>query len=305
VSSTATPPVRLQRHSRWQADATLAFVAFIWGSTFVVVKHALADVSTLYFLFLRFSLASLCLVALFAPAFRKMPWREIGHGLGCGAMAGLFLWLGYILQTVGLKYTSAGNSGFLTGLYIVLVPLLGSAVLRRRPAGREIAGIVIATGGMVVMTLPALAANFSMNRGDLLTLGCAVAFSFHLLAVGYYSQRRKTEALALGQIACAAILSGLSLGFEPLQVKWSRAVWIAILLTAVFATAAAFALQTWAQRYTTPTRTALIFALEPVVALVTAVSLGGEALTWYAVAGGALILAGILAVELKPAAAVS
>jgi drug/metabolite transporter (DMT)-like permease len=86
-------------------------------------------------------------------------------------------------------------------------------------------------------------------------------------------------------------------------VVWSRAVWIAIGLTAIFATAAAFALQTWAQRYTTPTRTALIFALEPVVALVTAVALGGEALTVYAVAGGALILAGILAVELKPATA--
>jgi drug/metabolite transporter (DMT)-like permease len=292
----------MHHHSRWQADAALVFVALIWGSTFVVVKNALADVSTIYFLFLRFSLASLCLLALFAPAFRKMPWRDIGKGLGGGTIAGLFLWLGYILQTVGLKYTSAGNSGFLTGLYIVLVPLIGSAFLRKRPTGREITGVAIATGGMVVMTLPSLAANFTLNFGDLLTLACAVAFSFHLLTVGYYSQRLKTEALALGQIGCAAILSGLSLGLEPLHVKWSRAVWVAVVLTAVFATALAFALQTWAQRYTTATRTALIFALEPVVALVTAVSLGGETLTLHAVAGGALILVGILAVELKPAA---
>jgi len=292
----------MHHHSRWQADAALVFVALIWGSTFVVVKNALADVSTIYFLFLRFSLASLCLLALFAPAFRKMPWRDIGKGLGGGTIAGLFLWLGYILQTVGLKYTSAGNSGFLTGLYIVLVPLIGSAFLRKRPTGREITGVAIATGGMVVMTLPSLAANFTLNFGDLLTLACAVAFSFHLLTVGYYSQRLKTEALALGQIGCAAILSGLSLGLEPLHVKWSRAVWVAVVLTAVFATALAFALQTWAQRYTTATRTALIFALEPVVALVTAVSLGGETLTLHAAAGGALILVGILAVELKPAA---
>jgi drug/metabolite transporter (DMT)-like permease len=303
LSSSATQTAPIQQHSHWQADAALAVVAVIWGSTFVVVKQALADVSTLYFLFLRFSLASVCLLVLFAPAFRKMAWREIGQGLGAGAMAGLFLWLGYILQTVGLKYTTAGNSGFLTGLYIVLVPLIGAAVLRKRPSGREILGIAVATGGMVVMTLPSLLQNFSMNRGDLLTVGCAVAFAFHLLTVGHYSQRRRTEALALGQIAFAAVLSGLSLHLEPLHVVWSRAVWIAILLTSIFATAAAFALQTWAQRYTTPTRTALIFALEPVVALVTAVSLGGEALTLYAVAGGALILAGILAVELKPAAA--
>jgi drug/metabolite transporter (DMT)-like permease len=276
-------------------------VAIIWGSTFVVVKRALADISTLYFLFLRFAMASGCLALLFAPAFRKMERREIQRGLRGGAMAGLFLWLGYILQTVGLKYTSAGNSGFLTGLYIVLVPVIGAAIFRRRPGGWEIAGISAATAGMVVMTLPSLAANFQMNRGDLLTLACAVAFACHLLTVGYYSQRERTEAVALGQIACAAILSGLALTFEPARAQWSRAVWLALALTAVFATAAAFALQTWAQRYTTATRTALIFALEPVVALVAAVFWGGEALTVYAVAGGALILTGILAVELKGA----
>lgn len=301
MSSAATQPARLQHHSRWQADAALLFVAFIWGSTFVIVKHALADITTLYFLFLRFSLASLCLLVLFAPAFRKMARRDIGLGFGGGVVAGLFLWLGYILQTVGLKYTTAGNSGFLTGLYIVLVPLIGGAILRKRPTGRETLGIAMATAGMVVMTLPSLA-HFSMNRGDLFTIGCALAFAFHLLMVGHYSQHLKTQPLALGQIACAAVLSGLSLRLEPRHVTWSRAVWIAILLTAIFATAIAFALQTWAQRYTTATRTALIFALEPVVALATAVTVGGETLTLYAVGGGALILTGILTVELKPAA---
>jgi drug/metabolite transporter (DMT)-like permease len=303
VSSAATQRVPTQHHARWQAEAALALVAVIWGSTFVVVKQALGDISTLYFLFLRFSLASICLLLLFANSFRKMPWLEIRRGLGGGAIAGLFLWLGYILQTVGLKYTSAGNSGFLTGLYIVLVPLMGSLIFRKRPGGREIAGIAIAVLGMVVMTLPSLLAEFRMNRGDVLTLACALAFSFHLLIVGHYSQRHRTEALALGQIACAAGLSGLSLAIEPPHAVWSRGVVFAIVLTAVFATALAFALQTWGQRYTSPTRTALIFALEPVVALATAVSLGGELLTVYNLAGGALILAGILAVELKTAAA--
>lgn len=300
MSSTAAQPVQTKHHSRWQADAALAFVAIIWGSTFVTVKQALGDISTVYFLFLRFSLATVCMLALFFPAFRKMASREIAAGLGSGAIAGLFLWMGFILQTLGLKFTTAGNSGFLTGLYIVLVPLIGAAVLRKRPTGREILGIAIATAGMLVMTLPSIAANFTMNRGDLLTIACAVSFAFHLLMVGHYSQRCRTEALALGQIACAAILSGCSLTLEPPHVLWSRAVITAILLTAILATAVAFALQTWAQRYTTPTRTALIFALEPVIALVTAVLLGGEPLTLYALAGGALILAGILAVELKP-----
>jgi drug/metabolite transporter (DMT)-like permease len=279
----------------------LALVAFIWGSTFVIVKQALPDVSTVYFLFLRFSLASVCMFILFAAAFRKMTRRELWSGLGAGALAGVFLWLGFILQTLGLKYTTAGNSGFLTGLYIVLVPIIGAAILRKRPTSLEIAGIGVAAAGMVVMTFPSLAANFNMNRGDLLTIGCAVAFAFHLLTVGYYSQRRKTEALALGQVACAALLSGCSLRLEPLHIVWNHAVILALLVTAIFATAAAFAIQTWAQRYTTPTRTALIFSLEPVIALVTAVVAGGETVTAYAIAGGALILTGILAVELKHA----
>jgi drug/metabolite transporter (DMT)-like permease len=213
-------------------------------------------------------------------------------------VAGLFLWLGYILQTVGLKYTTAGNSGFLTGLYIVLVPLIGAAIFRKKPGRREVIGIAAATLGMIVMTLPSIAANLRMNRGDLLTVGCAVAFAFHLLILGYFSQRERTEAVALGQIGCAAVLSAISLGIEPPHAVWSRAVVLAIVLTAIFATAVAFALQTWGQRYTTAARTALIFALEPVVALATAVALGGETLTIYAVAGGALILAGILTVEL-------
>jgi drug/metabolite transporter (DMT)-like permease len=287
--------------ARWQADLALAVVAVIWGCTFVVVKQALADISTIYFLFLRFAMASVGMALLFSPGFRRMHWREIGRGLGAGAIAGLFLWLGYILQTIGLKYTSAGNSGFLTGLYIVLVPPIGAVIFRRRPGAREIAGILIAALGMVVMTLPWIESNFHMNSGDMLTLACAVAFALHLLTVGYYSQRERTEALALGQIACAAILSGCALTVEPPRAVWNRAVWLALALTAVFATTAAFALQTWAQRYTTATRTALIFALEPVVALLAAVSFGREPLTVYAVAGGALILAGILTVELKPA----
>jgi drug/metabolite transporter (DMT)-like permease len=143
-----------------------------------------------------------------------------------------------------------------------------------------------------------------MNRGDLLTVGCAIVFAIHLLVLGYFSKRESFQAVALGQIACSAVLSTASLAVEPPQARWSPQVVFAIVLTAIFATAVAFALQTWGQKYTTPTRTALIFALEPVVALATAVAVGGEQLTVSALAGGALILGGILAVELKPAAQV-
>jgi drug/metabolite transporter (DMT)-like permease len=254
----------------------------------------------MYFLAVRFAIASACMLAIFLPAFRRAPRDEIWRGLRGGCAAGVFLWLGYVLQTFGLKYTSAGNSGFLTGLYIVLVPLISAAVFQRWPQGREMIGIAIATSGMIVMTIPGLDVHWRMNRGDLLTVGCAVAFAVHLLVLGYFSQREFFPAVALAQIVCTAALSGISLLIEPPQAHWSGAVISAICITAVFATATAFALQTWAQQYTTATRTALIFALEPVFALAVAVSVGGEALTAAAVVGGTLILAGILAVELKP-----
>ncbi len=287
--------------ARWQADLALAIVALIWGVTFVVVKRALHEISTMYFLAVRFGLASLCMLLMFSGAFRSADRGAISKGIRGGGVAGIFLWLGYILQTFGLKYTTAGNSGFLTGLYIVLVPLISAAVYRRLPQTRELIGILIATGGMALLMIPASKGEFEMNRGDLLTIGCAGAFAIHLLVLGYYSQRERFEAVALGQIVCAAGLSTISLFADPPKAIWSGAVIFAVVLTAIFATAIAFALQTWGQQYTTPTRTALIFALEPVFALATAVLVGGENLTLAAVCGGGLILIGILAVELKPA----
>jgi drug/metabolite transporter (DMT)-like permease len=287
----ATPP-------RWQADLALAFVALIWGTTFVVVKAALAEISTVLFLAIRFSVAALFMALLFSRSFRLTPRAQVWAGLRGGATAGIFLWTGYMLQTYGLKYTAAGKSGFLTGLYIVLVPLISAVVYRRMPQLSEVTGILLATAGMVLLAAPTL--QWRMNAGDLLTIGCAVAFAFHLLVLGYHSQREQFEAVALGQIASAAVLSALSLLAEPPRVLWSAKVVFALLLTSVFATALAFALQTWGQQFTSASRAALIFALEPVFSLVTAVTLGGEEFTRLSVLGGGLILGGILLVELKP-----
>jgi len=289
--------------ARWRADSALAFVALIWGATFVVVKQALLGISTVYFLSLRFWLASLIMAVLFWRPLRRAPAKDVLRGLQGGAFAGVFLWGGYLLQTFGLKYTTAGKSGFLTGLYIALVPVIGAIVYRRWPQVSEVLGILCAVVGMAVMTLPSLGSHGSLldvNRGDLLTIGCAVVFSFHLLLLGYYSQRARYEAVALGQILCAAVLSTVALLVEPPHASWNGQIVFALGLTSLFATALAFALQTWGQQYTSATRTALIFALEPVFALATAVAVGGEALTLAAILGGAFILGGIILVELKP-----
>lgn len=289
--------------ARWQADLALALVALIWGVTFVVVKRALGEITTMYFLAIRFSLASLCLLLIFFPALRAAGPLAVWRGLKGGVTAGLFLWLGYTLQTFGLRYTTAGKSGFLTGFYIVLVPLFGAIFFRRRPRLGEVAGILVASFGIALLTMPSIHGAFRMNRGDLLTIGCAVVYALHLLVLGHFSQRERVEPVALGQLACTAVLSVFSLPFDPPKAVWSAAVLFAIVLTAVFATAVAFAFQTWGQKHTTAERTALIFALEPVFAMAAAVTLGGERLTLLACAGCALILAGILAVDLKPARA--
>lgn len=283
---------------RWRADLSLAVVALIWGTTFVVVKSALAEISAVLFLALRFGLASLCMAALFARPLRRISSAEVLSGLRGGVLAGIFLWSGYMLQTFGLKYTTAGKSGFITGLYIVLVPLIGAVLYRRVPRLAELLGILIAAAGLVLLTLPSL--ELRINLGDALTLGSAVAFAIHLVVLGHYAQRERFEAVALGQIVGAALLSSLVLAAEPPRVHWSVPVIVAIVLTGVFGTAAAFAIQTWAQRFTSATRTAIIFALEPVFALLTAVALGGEAVTAAGIVGGGLILAGIVLVELKP-----
>ena len=297
----AEPPKLLKAatQSHWKADGALLVVALMWGTTFVIVKAALAEISTFYFLALRFSLATIFMLPLLLPVWRHERGR-IWPGLRSGAIAGMFLWLGYVLQTFGLRYTTAGNSGFLTGLYVPLVPIIGAVVYRRKPQWAELIGIIVAAIGMAVIMAPPLNGRFQFNKGDVLTLACAIAFAFHLLTLSYFSSRHAFGAVAVGQIASTALLSFAALPFEPTRASWNGAVVGAILVTGIFATALAFTLQTWAQQYASVTRTAVILSLEPVFALATAILSGSQALTRAALIGGSFILAGILVVELKP-----
>ncbi len=285
--------------SKPAADAALMLLALIWGGTFVVVKAALHDTSVMCFLALRFGVASLCMLLLFGNTFRAMPRRQLWCGLRGGFLAGFLLWLGFAFQTWGLERTTAGNSGFLTGLYIVLVPLLSAVGFRRWPKTVELAGIALASVGIVLLTAPPSLHSFRLNFGDVLTIGCAIVFAVHLLVLGYFSQRERFEVVATGQIICTCLISAAALSFEPPRIVWGPRVVIAVLVTGLLATALGFGLQTWAQKYTSPTRTAVILSLEPVFAYGTAVGFAGEPLTFRSVLGGGLILAGILAVELR------
>jgi drug/metabolite transporter (DMT)-like permease len=283
-----------------QPEILLVLVALIWGATFVLVKRALEDVSTLLFLAIRFTLAAVCLALMLGSKARATEdWRR---DLGGGVLAGMCLFTGYVLQTLGLKYTTPSKAGFLTGMYIPLVPVMGAMVYRKMPRRMEAAGIVAAAAGMTLMTLPGGEAG--INRGDMLVAGCAAAYAMHILVLGHFTPRGNVSFLAVTQIATAAVLSLAVCGWaEPVRWRPGAAVWIAVGVTGILATAVAFAVQTWAQRYTSATRTALIFALEPVFAWLTSFAVAGELLTRRATLGAGMILAGILAVEWKHDAA--
>lgn len=282
----------------WQADLALVATALIWGATFVLVKQALEDVSTLLFLSLRFTLATAALGVVFRP----LPSKLAGGRalLGGGVLAGSCLFSGYVLQTVGLRYTSASKSAFLTGLSIVMVPLLGALVRGKAPRRREALGVAAATAGMGLMTLEGDLPG--VNIGDVLTVCCAVGFAAHILVVGHYAPRLSFQGLSLMQVATAAALATGSFWWVEMPViRWRAGVAAALVVTGLLATALAFSIQAWAQQYTTPTRTALIFALEPVFAWLTSFLVAGEVLSLRASLGALLILGGILLVELKPA----
>ena len=282
---------------RKAAEAALVFNTIIWGSTFVLVKAALDDVSPLMFLAVRFSLATVVLLAGFhhAKPFRDISWKA----LGVGALIGTFLFAGYALQTIGLRFTTPPKSAFITGLNSVLVPLIAALVYRIRPQVSEVAGLIVATAGLGLMTLEHGVGP--VGRGDALTFFCAIGFAAHIVTLGHFSEQMKFELLSVAQVGTSAVWA-LSLFWwaETPHLVWRPAVLWAILITGIFATAVAFSIQAWAQRYTTPSRTALIYTLEPLFAWLTSFVLMGEGLSGRAAAGAVLIMGGVILVELKP-----
>ena len=291
---------------RARAEAALLFNTLLWGSTFVLVKQALNDISTLLFLAMRFSLATAALVPLVVRAHgphgsaaQCASPPSLAKQLSAGALCGTFLFSGYILQTLGLRLTTPPKSAFLTGLTSVMVPFGAALVYKIRPQVSEVVGVMLATAGLALMTLNA--PTGAMNPGDLLTVLCAVGFAAHIVTLGHFSERMRFEILSIAQVGAAAAWSlGLMWVVESPRAEWRPGVVWTVVITGLLATALAFTIQAWAMQYTTSTRTALIYMFEPVVAWATSFWLVGEGLSARAAGGAALILLGILMVELKP-----
>ncbi|MBM3737216.1 MAG: DMT family transporter [Acidobacteria bacterium] len=274
-----------------RAELALAGITLIWGVSFTLVKGALDHAPPFEFLAIRFALATAILIVIPRPPGRY-PVRE-------GLAAGVLLAVSYFLQTFGLHYTTPAKSAFLTSLSVVLVPLASMLVYRNRPGAFEASGIGIAIVGMGLLTLPPGGLSLgTLNRGDLLTAGCAATFAGHILAVGHWAPRVEPVPFILLQTATVTGLSLLAMGSEQ-PVQWTARLLVAILVTGALCTVVAYLVQTWAQKRTSATRTAMIFALEPVAAAVTSYLVAGELFTPRAACGAFLILAGIFSVELK------
>jgi drug/metabolite transporter (DMT)-like permease len=282
-----------------KAHLLLVVITLIWGFTFVLLKEALAEASPLFLNAVRMCLAALVL----AVYYRKHLAGINRDGFLAGALVGLFLYLGYAFQTTGLRLTTPSKSAFLTGISAVLVPLLTVFFWRTRIHPWRAAGVILALCGLFLMSVPAgrqsLADSTNVNRGDLLSVACAIAFAFQIILLGRATRRFGFEAMAVLQIAVAAALMALTAPvLEQPHLPLSGIVIATVLLTGVLSTALAFTVQAWAQQFTPATHVALIFTLEPVFAWLASLLLLKERLGLRAGAGALLILCGVLVSEL-------
>ncbi|MGE5380307.1 MAG: DMT family transporter [Methylocystaceae bacterium] len=277
-----------------RAEFYLLLVALVWGTTFVIVKGGLAHIGPFYFNGVRFLLAFLSLAFIF-PSFFQSLNRSL---VLSGSLVGVFMFIGYTFQTVGLEFTTATNAGFITGLSVVLVPPIYGLMTRTFPGIGSIFGVLLAGGGLYMMSF-GTTGSFIPSYGDLLVLICAVGFALQIVMVSKYSPKFRAFPFTMVQILTVGILSFIGgIFFDPVPEKLGQDVIIALLLTAVPATAVAFLVQNAMQKHTTPSRTAIIFTTEPVFAAVFAHLYAGEALTTTVIIGGFLIIAGMLIAEL-------
>ncbi|HIQ06667.1 MAG TPA: DMT family transporter [Anaerolineae bacterium] len=282
------------RHHTLIPSLMLLTVAFVWGATFVFVKTALEEISPFTFLAARFSLA----FAVLAVLLLHRLWRRSRPLWQSGSLLGAALFAAYAFQTVGLRTTTATRAGFITGLFVVLVPLLSALVLRKRPVPSAWVAAFLAVIGLVLLALPI---DPSLAPGDGLMLLCALMVAVHILLVDRQARRHDPLALGTVQIGVVALLSGLIAWLtEPSPVHLSPAIWGTILFTALPATALALLLQVVAQQWTPPHQAALLLTLEPVFAALIASLFLGERLSGRELAGCGLILVAMLVAEVPP-----
>lgn len=278
---------------RLRADLALLVVAVIWGSAFVAQRVS-GQAGTVYlFNGARFLLAALVLL----PFVPRTAWQATGLWKWILA-AGSVLFIASALQQAGLQFTTAGNAGFLTTLYVIFVPLLAFLFWRELPHRTAWVAVPLALAGAYLLSTGGVA--FQLQPGDGLEIGGAVFWALHVLIVGRFASRYHWIAFAVGQyVVCAALNLGVGLFLEPVSTLARPDVLLALLYTAIFSVAIGYTVQIWAQRHTPPGDAALLLSLEAVFAVLAGWLLLGELLSVPQLIGCGLILAAVLLAQFR------
>lgn len=277
---------------RTRADIALMLVTMGWGASFILSKQVLDELSVFNFLGIRFLIAFLIALVIFIKPMRQTSRQTLTYGLALGVA----LFFAFSIQTFGLSYTTVSKSAFITGLNVVMVPLFLALIHKKKPQLRVLLGSLTAVVGLGFLTMTG--SSLSINLGDGLTLLSAVFFALHIVGVGSVPKGVQPIQMGILQIGVVGVLN-MALSFATETPKWPQTsgIWVNIILLAVVCTAGAYIVQNVAQQYTTATRTALIYAMEPVFAAGFGFVLIGEVLGMTAAFGAVLILLGMLISE--------
>lgn len=274
------------------ASLTLLAMAACWGSTFFLIHDLLTRVPVVDFLAVRFAIAAVVLLLLAPRAVRRL---EAGVGRRA-VVLGVLYGGAQILQTAGLAHTPASVSGFITGMYVVCTPLFAAAILRTRIVPATWLAVLLAVGGLAVLTLSGISAGY----GEALTLVAAMIYALHIVGLGAWSRPADALGMSIVQVVVVALICTVAALPGGIALPHRTGDWLSLLYMAVFAAALAMLGQTWAQAHLAPTRSAILMSMEPVFAAFFAVLLGSESLTWRMLVGGSMVVAAMLIVEVLP-----
>lgn len=276
-----------------RAEAALLATTLIWGGTFAVVKIGMTEISPMLLIAVRFIVAAWILFLLYRGRLFPIPAPAVAKGLTLG----VFLFLGFAAQNLGLTVTTASKSAFITGMMVVFVPLLQFAIERKAPSVGNVVGVAVVTAGLWFLTSPE---GSAFNTGDALTLACAVLFAIYIVYLDVVSRDMTTGQLAFLQMIATGVLAVVATAlFETPRFHVSTTSLSALAYLTILATLVTLLVQTRFQKDTTPTRAVVIFSIEPVIASAIAYVLLGETLGTLGMLGGGLIIAGVLLSELS------
>lgn len=292
---------------KYTGESALLFTTLIWGGTFAIIKTALGSISPMMFLTLRFSLAAIIFLPFVFVRLKKLDVESIRGGL----ILGLLYFGGFATQTLGLNYTSATKSAFITGTFVIFTPIFQIIIEKKLPGKGNIIGIILVAGGLLFLSsrgthfldvIHQLGTNF--NVGDYLTLLCAVFYSLYIVYLDIVSKKIDNLSLVFMQISVTAVgaITGAILfqvsGIEICRFIINKDVIIAVIYTSILATILTTTLQTKFQKYTTPSKAGIIFSFEPIFASVVAFFLLSEKISNFGLIGCIFIFCGLLISEI-------